>query len=825
MTGLPPLPIDEVLPALRDKLIAGPNLVLVAEPGAGKTTRVPLALLDAPWRQGGKILVLEPRRLAARAAAEQMSRLVGEEVGGLIGYRVRLESRVSNRTIIEIITEGVLTRMLIADQSLPGVAAVLFDEFHERSLDGDLGLALTLDAQQGLREDLRIIIMSATLDDRRIAALLGHAPVIMSDGRAFPVETRHRPRPPHQRLDEAMAGAILHALATEDGSILAFMPGAGDIEATRRRLESGVFPAAVDVFTLYGALDAGAQSQAIAPAQGNRRKIVLATSIAETSLTIDGVRIVIDSGLSRVPRYDPASGLTRLETVRAPLSSVNQRRGRAGRTAPGICIRLWAEAETRALAPFAVPEIRQADLAPLVLDCASCGVGDPTVLRFLDPPPAGALQAARELLGALGAVDEEGRLSEQGRHLTRLPLPPRLAHMVAGAAPDNRQFAAELAVLLQERGLGGDDIDIRQRQRRFAVEGGERAERARQMAQRWAGLAGSGDGARRLGPPLERDDAGPLLALAFPDRLAQRRPERPGEFLLANGRGAFLDAASPLAREPYLAVAELAGGGERSRILQAAPIARAAIESGFAARLGWSEEVSFDDAARAVRTRRLLRLGQLVLSEAPVPSSGEQASAVLMAGIAALGIDCLPWTKATRHLLDRARFLARTDPSNWPALDDETLTARLADWLAPYIPGRTRVGDIAPDELMAALDGLLADRRRLIEREVPSYFEAPTGSHIAIDYHAERGPVVAIRVQELFGLDRHPMLGGGRVAITFDLLSPAHRPIQTTCDLPGFWRGSWAEVRSEMRGRYPKHLWPEDPASAAPTKRAKPRGT
>jgi len=825
MTGLPPIPIDEVLPALRDKLIAVPNLVLVAEPGAGKTTRVPLALLDAPWRQGGKILVLEPRRLAARAAAELMSRLLGEPVGGLIGYRVRLESRVSNRTVIEIITEGVLTRMLIADQSLPGVAAVLFDEFHERSLDGDLGLALTLDAQQGLREDLRIIIMSATLDDRRIAALLGDAPVIMSDGRAFPVETRHRPRAPHQRLDEAMAGAILHALASEDGSILAFLPGAGDIEATRRRLESGVFPAAVDVFSLYGALDAGAQSQAIAPPEGNRRKVVLATSIAETSLTIDGVRIVIDSGLSRVPRYDPASGLTRLETVRAPLASVNQRRGRAGRTAPGVCIRLWAEAETRALALFAVPEIRQADLAPLVLDCASCGVGDPQSLRFLDLPPAGALAAARELLGALGAIDKDGRLTDQGRHLTRLPLPPRLAHMVAAAAPDNRQFAAELAVLLQERGLGGDDIDIRQRQRRFGAEGGERAERARQMAQRWAGLAGAGHVASPHKPPRERDDAGPLLALAFPDRLAQRRPERPGEFLLANGRGAFLDPASPLAREPYLVVAELAGGGERSRILQAAPITRAAIESGFAARLGWSEEVSFDDAARAVRTRRLLRLGQLVLSEAPVPSSGEQASAVLVAGIAGLGIDCLPWTKATRHLLDRARFLARTDPNNWPALDDETLTTRLADWLAPYIPGRTRVGDIMPDELMAALDGLLADRRRLIEREVPSYFEAPTGSHIAIDYHAERGPVVAIRVQELFGLDRHPMLGGGRVPITFDLLSPAHRPIQTTCDLPGFWRGSWADVRSEMRGRYPKHLWPEDPAHATPTKRAKPRGT
>ena len=821
MTGLPPLPIDEVLPALRDRLIAGRNLVLVAEPGAGKTTRVPLALLDAPWRQGGKILVLEPRRLATRAAAEQMSRLLGEQTGGLIGYRVRLESRVSSRTVIEVITEGVLTRMLIADQSLPGVAAVLFDEFHERSLDGDLGLALTLDAQQGLREDLRIVLMSATLDDRRIAALLGDAPVITSDGRAFPVETRYRPRAPQQRLDEAMAGAILHALAAEDGSILAFLPGVSDIEATRRRLESGSFPAAVDVFSLYGALDAGAQRQAIAPAQANRRKVVLATSIAETSLTIDGVRIVIDGGLSRVPRYDPASGLTRLETVRAPLASVNQRRGRAGRTAPGVCIRLWEEAETRALAPFAVPEIRQADLAPLVLDCASCGVGDPGSLRFLDPPPMGALAAARELLGELGAIDREGRLTDQGRHLTRLPLPPRLAHMVTAAEPDERPLAAELAALLQERGLGGDDLDIRQRQRRFAAEGGERAQRARHMAQRWAALAGDAHGAPPLAPRLERDKAGPLLALAFPDRLAQRRPDRPGEFLLANGRGAFLDPASPLAREPYLVVAELAGGGERARILQAAPIARAAIESRFAAQLGWSEEVGFDDASRAVRSRRLRRLGQLVLSETPVPSTGERASAALIAGIVGLGIDCLPWTNATRQLLDRARFLAKADPDNWPALDDETLTA----CLAPYIPGRTRVGDIAPDELMAALDGLLADRRRLINREAPSHFEAPTGSHVTIEYHAERGPVVAIRVQELFGLDRHPMLGSGRVPVTFDLLSPAHRPIQTTRDLPGFWRGSWADVRTQMRGRYPKHPWPEDPAKATPTKRAKPRGS
>lgn len=819
MTDFPALPIDPLLPELKQRLETVRNLVLVAEPGAGKTTRVPLALIDAPWRGKGRILLLEPRRLAARAAAEQMSRLIGDEVGGIIGYRVRLESKISARTVVEVVTEGVLTRLLIADQSLPGIAAILFDEFHERSLDGDLGLALSLDAQAALRDDLRLIVMSATLDDARIAGLLGNAPILRSQGRSFPVETRYRPRAPHERIDEAAAKAALSALSSEAGSILVFLPGAGEIEATRRRLAEARLPDHVDIVPLYGALDPKLQRQAILPPETGRRKIVLATSIAETSLTIEGVRIVIDSGLARVPLYDPASGLTRLETQRAPRASVDQRRGRAGRTEPGICIRLWQEAETRALPAFATPEIRQADLTSLLIDCASCGITRPETLRFLDEPPAGALSAARALLRDLDAIDADGRLSEQGRRLSRLPLPPRLAHMVAEADEDERLAAAELAVLLSERGLGGDDIDLAQRLSRLGAERGERAERSRQLARNWARLGGAVSGKTTTASP------GRLIALAFPDRIAQQRPGKSGEFVLANGRGAMLDETQALARAPFLAVAELTGSGERGRILSAAALTRGEIETHFAARIAESEEIVFDATARAVRARKLRCLGRLVLAEQPVPASGEAATAILMQGIAALGLEALPWTPALRQFLDRARFVAAADPAAWPGLDEAALAASLDDWLAPYAPGVTRLDDLSPSHLAAALDGLLSAKRAIIEKEAPTHFEAPTGSRVPIDYASERGPAVAIRVQELFGLKTHPLLAGGAIPLTFELLSPAHRPIQTTKDLPGFWRGSWADVRAEMRGRYPKHPWPDDPANAAPTSRAKPRGT
>lgn len=818
-SSVPALPIDAVLPELLGVLAARNAAVLVADPGAGKTTRVPLALLDAPWRGDGTILVLEPRRLAARAAAEQMARLLGEQVGERVGYRVRLQSRVSKATRIEVVTEGVFTRMILDDPSLDGVAAVLFDEFHERSLDADLGLALALDAQAGLRDDLRLLVMSATLDAARVADLLDGAPVVRSVGRSYAVETRHAPRDPNERVEDATARAIRRALAEETGSLLVFLPGAAEIERVAQRLVDTP-RADTDVFPLHGSLDTSAQDAALRPSPPGRRKVVLATSIAETSLTIEGVRVVIDCGLARVPAYEPSTGLTRLETVRVSRATADQRRGRAGRLEPGVCVRLWEEGQTRALPPFPTPEILEADLAPLLLDCAAFGVTRPETLRFLDTPPIGALAEARALLEGLDAIDADGRLTEAGKALARLPLPPRLGHMLDRAARAGEgRLAAEIAVLLGERGLGGNDVDLRERLRRFAGDRSPRARDARRLAANWARLVGAPED-----DPIDVERAGAVLSLAYPDRIAKARG-KPGEVVLANGRGAALDPGDALAREPYLVIADMGGAQATQRVHLTAPIAEVDLLALHGAHVVTEDVVAFDRAAKAVRARKVRRLGRLVLSEAPTRAEGAAATRALMQGIAALGLDALPWTKGLAQRLDRARFLVAAASEDALDLSAVTLTATLDDWLGPYIPGRAALSEITPDELSAALDALLGPLSRRLDRDVPTHFEAPTGSRVAIDYDPERGPVVAIRVQELFGLSEHPRLAGGRVPIVFDLLSPAHRPIQTTTDLPGFWRGSWKDVRTDMRGRYPKHVWPEDPASATPTTRAKPRGT
>lgn len=817
-TAWPPLPIDAVLPALCATLASATRAVLVADPGAGKTTRVPLALLNQPWATSGKIIVLEPRRLAARAAADQMARLLGEEVGGIVGYRVRLDTRVSSRTRIEVVTEGVFTRLILDDPELTGIAAILFDEFHERSLDGDLGLALALDAQAGLREDVRLLVMSATLDHARVAALMRDAPVIASEGRSFPVETRHRPRAAAVRVEDAMADAVRAALREDTGSILAFLPGAAEIERTAERLREHSSDT-VDVVPLYGMLDRAAQDRAIKPAPKGRRKVVLATSIAESSLTIDGVRVVIDSGLARVPRFDPATGLTRLETVRASRAAVDQRRGRAGRLEPGICIRLWEEGQTRALAPFATPEILEADLAPLVLDCTAFGVRDPLALPFLDAPPRPALSEARALLESLEAIDREGHITEEGKALARLPLHPRLAHMLhRAAARGEGVLAAEIAVLLGERGLGGNDTDLGHRLRLFRADRSLRARDARRLAERWALLVGAtadaGDIVR----------AGAVLLAAYPDRLAKARAGRPGEVLLANGRGAALDPADPLAREPYLVVAEVTGSEARGRVTLAARVLEADILMEVGSRVVVQDELMFDEAVLAVRARRTRRIGAIVLSEAPIPVPGDAGAALLLDSLRDHALlDSLPWTTESRQLVDRVRFLRAVAPDIWPDMSDDVLRNTLPDWLGPFIPGTTKIADIAAHQVTQALGAWLGPLRRRLEADAPTHFEAPTGSRIAIAYDRDRGPVVAIRVQELFGLDQHPALANGRIPLVFDLLSPAHRPIQTTRDLPGFWRGSWADVRADMRGRYPKHPWPEDPRLAQPTTRAKPR--
>ncbi|WP_018389031.1 ATP-dependent helicase HrpB [Ancylobacter sp. FA202] len=820
---LSPLPIDDALPELTAALRAGPSAVLVAPPGAGKTTRVPLALLGEPWVDGRKILVLEPRRLAARAAATRMAQTLGEEAGQTVGYRARFGSKVGRTTRIEVITEGIFTRMMLDDPELSGVAAVLFDEFHERSLDADLGLALALDAQGALREDLRILVMSATLDGARVARLLDGAPVVESLGRAFPVETRYAGRVPGAPVERQMAELITRALREETGSLLAFLPGASEIRRTERFLREAIRDPAIDIAPLYGALPPAEQDRAIAPAPPGRRKVVLATSIAETSLTIEGVRVVIDSGLARVPRFEPGVGLTRLETVRVSRAAADQRRGRAGRTEPGVCLRLWHEPETASLPAFATPEILAADLSRLVLDLAVWGARDPATLAFLDPPPAPAVTEARALLGALGAFATDGQVSPLGRAMARLPLEPRLARMVIeGARRGAGEEAARIAALVSERGLGGDAPDLAHRLMDFSRDRSRRSEEARRLVERWAGEA-----ERQVsGTRASGDTPSPavLLALAFPDRVARGRGDG-RRFVLANGRGAALDPASSLARARFLAIAELTGTADEARILLATELTEAEIEAEFGDAITEGVETAFDAAAGALRARHVRRLGALVLAERTAAlKPGDATARALARAAAARGLERLNWSEAQRQWLDRARFLHASAPDLWPDLAWPALAGTAEDWLAPVLGDITALGALDADRLGRALSGLLPwEQARRMEAEAPTHYEVPTGSRLPIDYATEGGPTLHVRVQELFGLKTHPSIAAGRVPLILSLLSPAHRPIQLTRDLPAFWAGSWRDVRADMRGRYPRHPWPEDPAKAEPTRRAKPR--
>jgi len=815
-------PVDAVLPSLRDALRTRNAAVLVAQPGAGKTTRVPLALLHEPWAGSGKILVLEPRRIAARAAAQFMANSIGERLGDTVGLRVRFGSKIGRKTRIEMITEGVFTRLVLEDPELKGVCAVIFDEFHERSLDADLGLALALDAQRGLREDLRILVMSATLDGARIAKLLDGAPVIESEGRAFPVETNYLGRDARTPVPIAMADALARVAQNDSGSILGFLPGVGEIRRTADLLSERIRDDAIDVVPLYGALDSSVQDKAIEPPATGRRKIVLATSIAETSITIKGVRVVVDSGLARVPRFEPDLGLTRLETVRVSRASADQRRGRAGRTEPGICYRLWDEEQTRSLLPFATPEILAADLTGLVLDLAQWGVRDPTTLTWLDPPPSAAISEARLLLTSLSALDESGAITALGKKLGKLPLHPRLAAMIVTASEDGEALlAAEIAAVVSERGLGGNDTDLSHRISEFRRDRSRRGDEARNLSRRWAEQAG--------GKIHEADPkrAGVLLALAYPDRIARARTERGGAFLLANGRGAKLEAANALAREDYLAVAEIAGAAQEGRILLAARISEAELAAKFSAQIVETEEAVFDVKARAIRGRAVRKYHALVLRERPLKVEANEASArALAAGIASIGIEALPLSSAAQRWRERVRFLRQAEGEDWPDLSNEALAETIESWLAPFVAGKTSLHEISSADVSNALHALLGhELARRLESEAPDCFVAPTGSELVIDYAAEAGPTISVKVQELFGLSKHPSVAAGKIPLVLSLLSPAGRPIQVTRDLPAFWRGSWADVKKEMRGRYPKHVWPDDPASAAPTRRAKPRGT
>jgi len=805
------LPIDAVLPDLIAVLAGASNAVLVAPPGAGKTTAVAPALVGQGWCDG-QILLLSPRRLAARAAAERMAGLAGESVGGTIGYATRLDSRHSAATRILVVTEGIFVNRIQADPELSGVSAVLFDEVHERSLDSDFGLALALDAQAALRPDLRLVAMSATLDGGRFAALMGEAALIESEGRSFPLDYRHIARSAEKRIEDDMAALIRRALAEEAGSLLAFLPGVAEIERTAERLDR--LPEDVVLHRLHGSLDPAEQRAAIAPAPPGKRKLVLATAIAETSITIDGLRIVVDSGLARRPRYDRAAGMTRLVTERASQAAITQRAGRAGRQQPGIVYRLWEAAATAGLPRFDPPEILETDLSALTLDCALWGA-EPGALRWLDPPPAAAVAEARQRLARLEALDADGRPTLHGKAIAALPLPPRLGHMMIRAAEGGfAETAAEVAVLLSERGLGGHDADLELRLRRWRGERGKRAESARQLARRWTRLAGQAGG----------DDAmvAACVALAYPDRVARRRSATGEEWISSGGRGFRLDPASPLARSEWLAVAEIQGAASGARILSAAPIQAAAVERLFAEHIEIRRTARFDPATGAVEARRERRLGAIMLAAGrDETASPAMISAALIDAVRTRGLDLLDWPEGVSALRARAAFAA-AQGGELPDLSDATLLVTLDDWFAPLVEGKRRISDISPAELAHALHDLLGwEGRQALDRLAPEHLMSPAGSRHAIDYGAEGGPAVEVRPQALFGLSAHPMVGEGRVPLTLRLTSPAGRPIQTTRDLPGFWTGSWAAVAKEMRGRYPRHPWPDDPAAADPTLRTK----
>ncbi|MFW2341311.1 ATP-dependent helicase HrpB [Brevundimonas sp.] len=806
------LPIHEVL----DRLIAAvrdhPAVVLGAPPGAGKTTGVPLALLDSDVGRAGTILVLEPRRLAARAAAERMADLRGEPVGETIGYRTRLQSRVGPRTRIEVITEGIFTRRIIADPGLEGVAAVLFDEFHERSLDADLGLALARQTQELLRPDLKLVVMSATLNVASMVKVLDGPPVIEAEGRAFPVETVHLGSNPSERLEVAVARAVRRALGETGGSVLVFLPGQSEIHRTARGLAEAKLPSNVEVVSLYGGLDRAMQDRALGAPPTGMRRVILASAVAETSLTLPGVTAVVDSGLSRVPRFEPASGLTRLATVRVSRASADQRRGRAGRVGPGTCYRLWDEEQSRGLIPEQPAEILEADLTGLALDLARWGARSAEGLALIDPPPAGAFAEARAVLTRLGALDDRGDLTPHGRRMAEMPMSPRLAHMVTVASDQGDALTgARIAAILGEPGLGGTSTDLRDRLEALERDRSPRARDALKLADRWARLAGGGKG--------QEVDAGLLLVEAFPERVARARG-RPGEVRLASGRGAFLEPTDALAGSPWLAVAELSGGVSGDRIRLACPVDVEALGHRMV-----EEERMVRTPSGRMEVRRLKRIGELVVEEVSLGAPDKAQVADLLKGeIEREGLKGLRWGERASALRARLAFLRGLD-DGWPDVADEGLMAAREAWLWPLLAGVQGLEGIADGALEAGLRALIPwDRQRDLDRLAPARLETPLGS-TAIDYAAEGGPRVDIRVQELFGVKVHPTVGDGRVPLTLALLSPARRPVQVTKDLPGFWKGSWTAVRAEMRGRYPRHPWPEDPANSAPTTRVKPRGT
>jgi len=840
------LPVDACLPDLKAALAGqreqGRNAVLQAAPGAGKTTRVPPALLGSDWLGDQRILMLEPRRLAARSAARFMAQQRGEQAGKTVGYRTRLDSQISGETRIEVVTEGVLTRLIQADPELSGYGLVIFDEFHERSLQADLGLALTLECQQALRPDLRIVVMSATLDMALVAELLGQAPVIQSDGRSFPVETRYLGKGqnppvrgqlghlPGQQLPQQMAKACLQAIREESGSILAFLPGMGEIRRTAALLESEL-PEEVQLAPLHGSLPPAEQDRAIQPAPAGRRKLVLSTDIAQTSLTIEGIRVVIDGGLNRRAAFDPNSGMSRLITGRLSQADAEQRRGRAGRLAPGVCYRLWSESEHAALAPFSPPEIQQADLAPLVLELAQWGCQDPNELRWLDPPPQAHWQQAQDLLQSLEALNAKARITEHGRAMRQLGLHPRLAHMAIRAQSEGLgPLAVRISALLSERDpLGpkaGADLETRLR---ALMAGRLPSGPMRQLKQSIRQLERSLKLSNNRPDSEESSMAGRVLALAFPDRIARKRPGGRARYQLSNGRGAVLDEADPLGGEDWLVVAELDGQNREARIFLAAAISETELREALSHRIHSQTVTDWDEQREQVIAREETCLGALVLSERRLPDPGPEAvQAGLMAAIRRKGLDCLPWQDNSQQYLARLAWLHQLWPDQWPDVSDTALLDKLEDWLGPFVSNARRLADLKRIPLIDALRFRLPHAQQgEVDQLLPPRLTIPTGQSVRLDYRQDpsqaSGPVLATKLQALFGMTETPMLANGRLPVVFHLLSPAGRPLAVTSDLASFWANAYPEVRKDMRGRYPKHPWPEDPLTAPPTQRTKRR--
>ena len=827
------LPITAALPELAAALSRPGLAVLQAPPGAGKSTGVPLALLDAPWLSGQRMLVLEPRRLAARAVANRMASLLGESVGETVGYRMRLDTKVGPRTRIEVVTEGILTRQLQRDPALEGVGLVIFDEFHERSLQADLGLALTLDVRRQLRPQLRLLVMSATLDGAAIARLLDDAPLISAPGLSFPVETRYAERDSNDYLDRQVAAAIHRALREDEGDLLVFLPGAGEI----RRVES-LLSGKIDaqLHPLYGDLPREAQDQAIQPAPAGQRKIVLATNIAETSLTIEGVRVVIDAGLERRNLFDPRSGMNRLETVQISLASADQRRGRAGRVAPGVCYRLWTEARQRSLAAYTPAEIVSADLASLALELACWGTGDPAELAWLTPPPAGPLAQARELLQTLGALDGDERITAHGREMHRLGTHPRLAHLLVCAQQAGvASTGCALAALLGERDIlrtrpNERDADLRTRLELLARQTdtvGHADRHALRQVQRSAESFARQLGLRGKPGNIDMHEAGWLLASAYPDRIGRARAPGSGRYQLSNGRGAFFAEPQSLASNEFLVIPELDAGQREARIFAAAPLSLKDIEQHFGDAIQDTGRVYWDEREQAVLARRQRSLGQLILSDAASPDPDRtQIAVAMLEGIRSMGLDALPWNAELRQWQARTRLSCEAQPDAtppWPDVSDAVLLTTLESWLLPWLDGVSRRTHLPRLDLRAALHGMLSwQQQQRLDEFAPTHLAVPSGSRIAIDYLDGPIPSLSVRLQEVFGLGETPRIAGGRIGVLLKLLSPARRPVQVTRDLESFWRTAYHDVRKELKGRYPKHYWPEDPHQAEPTRRARP---